>query len=763
MNPVAVVVLALRNRRLLKFVLIAAVAAAFALTIVVSAIIVSLNEAMAPEDACAPGPNGQPISGQPLASQPGPDGSVEGIPQNYFDIYVKSAKPHNLDWAVLGAVGAVESEHGSNTNDSSAGAQGPMQFMPDTWSSMGMDGNGDGTVDVRDPEDAIPAAAQYLVDLGAPEDYDEALQSYNGGAYRGPETAEYAQKVLSKAKEYRAAEKSGGDDPKLALIPGGQQFLVGARSILDSPASLIDALATPLSLRAAWAEPQGWHLVDSDQVLSYEDHTAYDAALDHSVSAWNALGIVSIEEGSGISVSDTYMQPGTGGVTSSAGSITLNSDAMDRGTQNAQDAIVVHEFGHALGLGHEEGETVMQGVTTNGTSNYDVPTARDEEVYYEIHDDPEEGGASPGATPVSNGQDGDGDNDQDGGEEAKKTNAAFPLPKDSGYEYQDDWGADRPTYGGSHEGTDIFVADGTPISSVTAGKVVSNNWDDLGGWIMMIEATESVGPVRAGDQLYYAHQMEQSPVSEGDKVEAGEKIGKVGSTGEGPEGSILPEGRGRHLHLGWYDPTDTRAESGTGAMNTYPLLQWLEENGGSVQGPSSPTACPDSADSGSGSPNGSGGSGSTPPAGQKGSGSSNDVVKEAFKYEGTAYLLGGEAECVPYETMDCTCFTQKVFEKFGVSMPDHPQQQYDYGEPVSGDLQPGDLIIYHETEAGTGGHSGIYIGDGDMIHASAFTGNVTVTPYQDVPGFRGARRLVNDSGDGDEEANSAALVLRGAA
>ncbi len=63
---------------------------------------------------------------------------------------------------------------------SSVGARGPAQFMPGTWKSYGVDGNGDGVKDIANAEDAIPAMARYLAANGANRgDYVNALYRYN--------------------------------------------------------------------------------------------------------------------------------------------------------------------------------------------------------------------------------------------------------------------------------------------------------------------------------------------------------------------------------------------------------------------------------------------------------------------------------------------------------------------------------------------------------------------------------------------------------
>ncbi|WP_345713702.1 lytic transglycosylase domain-containing protein, partial [Kineococcus glutinatus] len=68
------------------------------------------------------------------------------------------------------------------TGPSSAGAQGPMQFMPATFRAYAVDGDGDGTTDVWNPADAVHTAARYLCANGGGGDRAaeaRALWHYN--------------------------------------------------------------------------------------------------------------------------------------------------------------------------------------------------------------------------------------------------------------------------------------------------------------------------------------------------------------------------------------------------------------------------------------------------------------------------------------------------------------------------------------------------------------------------------------------------------
>jgi membrane-bound lytic murein transglycosylase B len=106
----------------------------------------------------------------PLSSfRVGPAESVDRLLAHYRE----AERRFGVPWNVLAAVNFVETAFGKVRSPSSAGAQGPMQFLPGTWRAYGLGG------DVHDPRDAILGAANLLRASGAPQDLRGALYAYN--------------------------------------------------------------------------------------------------------------------------------------------------------------------------------------------------------------------------------------------------------------------------------------------------------------------------------------------------------------------------------------------------------------------------------------------------------------------------------------------------------------------------------------------------------------------------------------------------------
>jgi len=111
-----------------------------------------------------------PPTARPLRSfRTGPAAPARSLLRWYRD----AERRFGVGWHVLAAVNFVESAFGKLRSASTAGAQGPMQFLPGTWRAYGLGGN------VHDAHDAILGAANYLRAAGAPRDYRKALYGYN--------------------------------------------------------------------------------------------------------------------------------------------------------------------------------------------------------------------------------------------------------------------------------------------------------------------------------------------------------------------------------------------------------------------------------------------------------------------------------------------------------------------------------------------------------------------------------------------------------
>ncbi|MFI1184260.1 NlpC/P60 family protein [Streptomyces sp. NPDC020799] len=146
----------------------------------------------------------------------------------------------------------LETESGFNPKATSpVGAQGIAQFMPSTWESSGIDGNGDGKRDVWDPEDAIPSAAKYLCDIAkdvkdVPGDKQRnILAAYNAGSgavlkYGGvppyKETQGYVQSIIALA-----------DKPSIPSGPSG-----GKMTTAEQIAAAITAADGQIGIPYSW-------------------------------------------------------------------------------------------------------------------------------------------------------------------------------------------------------------------------------------------------------------------------------------------------------------------------------------------------------------------------------------------------------------------------------------------------------------------------------------------------------------------------------
>ncbi len=163
--------------------------------------------------------------------------AIADIPAILLPIYIEAARSCvGLPWTVIAGIGKVESNHGrydgatigidgrimppiigialngsNNTaviRDTDEGrldgdtvwdrAVGPFQFIPSSWRTFGVDGNGDGVRDPHNVFDAVPAAVRHLCPTGTITDIEATVFSYN-------HSTAYVDLVLEWAETYTGA------------------------------------------------------------------------------------------------------------------------------------------------------------------------------------------------------------------------------------------------------------------------------------------------------------------------------------------------------------------------------------------------------------------------------------------------------------------------------------------------------------------------------------------------------------------------------
>lgn len=139
------------------------------------------------------------------------------IPANMMRLYVSAAHKFAIPASLLAAIGKVECDHYRNPNcghPNSAGAEGPMQFLPATFASYSW-ASGNANPSPYNEEDAVFAAAAMLRADGVNQDKHAAIFAYN-------HSEDYVQTVLGWAAQY-------------AVLDGPNAVVEVARSYLGVP------------------------------------------------------------------------------------------------------------------------------------------------------------------------------------------------------------------------------------------------------------------------------------------------------------------------------------------------------------------------------------------------------------------------------------------------------------------------------------------------------------------------------------------------
>ncbi len=111
------------------------------------------------------------------------------------------------------------------------------------------------------------------------------------------------------------------------------------------------------------------------------------------------------------------------------------------------------------------------------------------------------------------------------------------------------------------------------------------------------------------------------------------------------------------------------------------------------------------------------------------------VVNTAMAQRGKPYAWGGSGP----NSFDCSGLTQFAFKAAGVNLPRTTRTQVNTGTPVArANLQPGDLVFFYSPVS----HVGIYIGNGQMVHAPTSGSVVKVVNIDYMGPLSAARRVV---------------------
>ena len=106
------------------------------------------------------------------------------------------------------------------------------------------------------------------------------------------------------------------------------------------------------------------------------------------------------------------------------------------------------------------------------------------------------------------------------------------------------------------------------------------------------------------------------------------------------------------------------------------------------------------------------------PSSSGGGGKGQQIADFACQFIGNPYVAGGTSLT---NGADCSGFVMSVFKEYGISLPRSSYAQSTVGKGVSySEAKPGDVIYY-------GGHVGIYIGDGKIVHASTERTGIKIT------------------------------------
>lgn len=239
------------------------------------------------------------LAGGSQSSTPSPV-ALADIPADYLAAYQAAGQAYELDWALLAGIGKKESDHGRliapgvTSGWNFCGAAGPMQHgivgLPGgpasvgapcptvpggaggRWAVIGVDADGDGQINVYDPDDAIFGTANRLRQDGAPTDWRQAILRYNN-------SEEYLADVQRTADGYRgalAASAPQGNESALALAGNPRMIFTRPSQRDDLSRGLIDQRLVDV---LTWITGQGYTLTITSMRSDHRTCARYDAGV----------------------------------------------------------------------------------------------------------------------------------------------------------------------------------------------------------------------------------------------------------------------------------------------------------------------------------------------------------------------------------------------------------------------------------------------------------------------------------------------------
>lgn len=225
------------------------------------------------------------------------------IPVDVKNAYLSAAKRFGIPWTLLAGIGMEETGHGRNTNESSAGARGPMQWLPKYWGAYAIDGNNDGTKDILNIWDAAATSANVLVQNGAkkgPEGVRKAIWMYNHANWYVADVLYYAQRYGGGDIGTDPGSGCDGQAPAPGKAPekpapghgSGARVVEAARAYIGTPYSWGGGDVSGPTRGKKWEGLDGSGTVgfDCSGLVIFAVYRGFGATLPHSSEAQSVWG-----------------------------------------------------------------------------------------------------------------------------------------------------------------------------------------------------------------------------------------------------------------------------------------------------------------------------------------------------------------------------------------------------------------------------------------------------------------------------------------